>query len=180
VQCYSHAKFKFYRDFFFLSIRWCEIHSEQICATCLVAGGQDGRAIDARQLLQLQPQQTQVELFRILTLKGLFHEISLQSAPATADTGGTLPDPHIKRTVSWDHSAYVILTQRSKIKEPNLPCRYYKQKEEIKFSNCANIYSNTLVHNFPPPHSKERQNFCISNYTTTLNIIFHNSFFILN
>jgi hypothetical protein len=76
---------------------------------------------------QLQPQQTQVELFRILTLKGQFHEISLRpapatadtggtlriltlkgqfheislrSAPATADTGGTIPDPDIKRTVS--------------------------------------------------------------------------------
>jgi hypothetical protein len=51
------------------------------------------------------------------------------------------------------------------------------------FSNCANIYSNTYgtlvtVHNSPhlPLFSKERQirlqNFCISNYTTTFNIIF--------
>jgi hypothetical protein len=41
-----------------------------------------------------------MELFRILTLKGQFHEISLRSAPATADTDGTLPDPDIKGTVS--------------------------------------------------------------------------------
>jgi hypothetical protein len=49
---------------------------------------------------QLQPLQTQVKLFRILTLKGQFHEISLRSAPATADTGGIIPDPDIKGTVS--------------------------------------------------------------------------------
>jgi hypothetical protein len=62
---------------------------------------------------------------------------------------------------------------------------FYMKKNILKgtvakfFSNCANIYSNTVVtvHNSPhlPLFSKERQirlqNFCISNYTTTFNII---------
>ncbi len=79
LQCYSHAEFKFYREFFFSPFADVKfIMNKSMIDTCWVAGGQDGRAIDARQLLQLQPQQTQVELFRILTLKGLLHEISLR------------------------------------------------------------------------------------------------------
>jgi hypothetical protein len=101
LQCYSHAEFQFYRDFFFSPYADVKFTmNKSMIDTCWVASGQDGRAIDAGQLLQFQPQQTQVELFRILTLKGLFHEISLRSAPATANTGGTLPDPDVKGTVS--------------------------------------------------------------------------------
>ncbi len=74
LQCYQPYRVQASQGTFF---SYADVNNESM-DTCWEAGGQDGRAINAGQLLQLQPQQTQVELFRILTLKGLFHEISLR------------------------------------------------------------------------------------------------------